>query len=581
MIEFKLPEVGEGITSGTVISIAVKVGDTVKKDQDLLELETDKASLPVPSPVDGVIKEILVKSGDEVPIGTVIVKIEENASAEISEKEKSTPQPEPQVPKEESQASSSKQQTADKDIQVLVLGGGPGGYTAAFHAADLGLSVTLVEEGLSLGGVCLNRGCIPSKALLHATKIMNEARHADHIGITFTTPKIDLDKLRTWKDSVIKQMTGGLDVLTKKRNITRIEGRGSFVDSNTLTIKKSDSSEQTLTFDKAILATGSRPIVIPAWPQSERMIDSTGALALKDIPKNMLIVGGGVIGLELGSVYADLGTKIDVVEMLPHLLNGADRDIVRVLESTLKKSFDNIMLETKVTAMKEESSGILVTFEDKDGKTFEKEYEKVFVAIGRKPNSNSLGLDNTKVTVDARGFVQANDQQLTSDPSIYAIGDLIGQPMLAHKASHEGIVAAGVIAGKKVAFEPKCIPGVVYTDPEVAWCGLTETEAKEKGMAVSIQKFPWGASGRAVSMNRTDGLTKLIFDPKTEIILGMAIVGVGAGEMIAEGVLAIEMAATATDMKMSIHPHPTLTETVMESAEGFYGLSTHMYKPKK
>ncbi len=602
MLEFKLPEVGEGITSGTVIGISVKVGDAVKKDQDLIELETDKASLPVPSPCDGVIHEILVEEGQDVAIGAVIIKIEEGASAEPAtanekkdfqssalptetdkpaEAPQTAPAPAP-TPTPAPQAEAAPEPVSDDyDTQVLVLGGGPGGYTAAFHAADLGLRTTLVDLEPNPGGVCLYRGCIPSKALLHAAKVMNEAMEAHDIGITFEKPKLDLDKLRAWKDSVVERLTGGTGQLTKQRNITYIQGRGKFTDSNTLHIEKVDGGEQTLTFAKCILATGSRPIVIDAWPKSDKLIDSTGALELKDIPESMLIVGGGVIGLELGSVYADLGTKIDVVEMLPHLLNGADRDIVRVLESRLKKSFDSIMLETKVVAMDETASGINVKFEDKEGKAFEKEYAKVFVAIGRRPNSENIGLENTKVTLTDRGFVEANDQQMTSDPSIYAIGDLIGQPMLAHKASHEGIVAAGAIAGHKVAFEPKCIPGVVYTDPEVAWCGLTETEAREKGIEVSIQKFPWGASGRAITMARTDGLTKLIIDPKTEILLGMAIVGVGAGELIAEGVLAIEMAATATDVKMSIHPHPTISETVMESAESFYGHATHVYKPRK
>ncbi|MFT5170053.1 MAG: dihydrolipoamide dehydrogenase, partial [Candidatus Omnitrophota bacterium] len=379
----------------------------------------------------------------------------------------------------------------------------------------------------------------------------------------------------------VTKLTAGTAQLTKKRDIKYVQGRGTFVDSNTLSIAKKDGTTETLTFEKCILATGSRPVAINAWPKSERIIDSTEALELKSIPKNMLIVGGGVIGLELGSVYADLGTNIDVVEMLPHLINGADRDIIRVLEATLKKSFEEIMLETKVTTMVEEKSGIKVSFEDKTGKVFNRTYEKVFVAIGRRPNSENIGLENTKVTLTDRGFVNANDQLLTSDPSIYAIGDLIGQPMLAHKASHEGVTAAGAIAGHKVAFEPKCIPSVVYTDPEVAWCGLTEIEAKEKNIEVSVQKFPWGASGRAIAITRTDGLTKLIFDPKTETLLGMAIAGVGAGELIAEGVLAIEMGATATDMKMTIHPHPTISETIMESAESFFGMATHIYKPKK
>lgn len=596
MLEFKLPELGENISSGQVVNLLVNAGDTVTKNQDLIELETDKASLPVPSPCDGVIKDILVKAGDTVNVGAVMMTIEttdaKNDTQNQANPTQSTPKAEapaqPAVATAESQTTSPSEALSvedsnpNKPLRVVVIGGGPGGYTAAFHAADLGLETTLVELDQNPGGVCLYRGCIPSKALLHAAKVMHEAKAAAAIGIEFQPPKVNLDKLRDWKNKVVSQLTGGLGQLSKQRKVRFLQGRASFLNSNSLQITKPDGTTETLDFDKAILATGSRPIEIPDWPnQSPRVVDSTGALDLENIPESMLLVGGGVIGLELGTVYAELGSRLDVVEMLPTLVTGADRDIVAVLEKRLKSSFRDILLETRVTSMTETPDGIKVLFTDHDGKTFERVYEKVLVAIGRRPNSENIGLENTQVTVNQRGFVCVNIQQQTSDPSIYAIGDLVGQPMLAHKASHEGIVAAEVIAGHKAAFEPKTIPAVVYTDPEIAWCGLTETEAKEKGIDYQVTKFPWAASGRALTMARTDGLTKLLFDPKTEIILGMSIVGPGAGELIAEGVLALEMAATATDLMMSIHPHPTTTETIMESAEGFFGQSTHIFKPKR
>jgi dihydrolipoamide dehydrogenase len=471
--------------------------------------------------------------------------------------------------------------TSDKKTQLVVIGGGPGGYPAAFLAADLGLQVTIVDPNINPGGVCLYRGCIPSKALLHAAKVLSESREAKEFGIDFGVPKIDIDKLRGWKDDVVSKLTGGLGRLSKQRKVNFIRGEAAFINSNTVAIKNVDDSGQTLTFDKAILATGSRPNKIPHMPESPRVLDSTTALNLESIPKTMLLIGGGYIGLELGTVYAELGSRLDVVEMLPQLMTGADRDLVQILEKRLKTIFNDIMLETKVTAVTETKTGMKVTFEDKDGKASSKEYEKILVAVGRRPNSDNIGLENTKVTVNKQGFVEVNPQRLTSDPSIYAIGDVAGNPMLAHKASHEGIVAAEAIAGKKTAFEPSAIPAVVFTDPEIAWCGLTETQAKAENREVKVAKFPWGASGRAMTLGRTDGLTKLIIDPKTERVLGVAIAGPGAGEMIAEGVLAIEMGAVTTDLKMCIHPHPTLSETMMESAESFFGHATHVYRPKK
>ncbi len=466
-------------------------------------------------------------------------------------------------------------------IEVVVIGAGPGGYAAAFLAADLGLEVTIIEKEINPGGVCLYRGCIPSKALLHSAKIISEARHAKAFGIEYPEPKIDINKLRDWKKSVVSKLTGGLGQLAKARKIKYIQGEATFVNSNTLKIKKADGSSEELSFKNAILATGSRPSTIPNLPKSADIWDSTGALELETIPENLLVVGGGYIGMELGTVYHELGSKVSVVEMTPGLLPGADKDLSDVLYKRVKGLFANIMLETKVIKMEKSQGGITVTFADKEGKEFKEDYNKVLVSIGRRPNSENLGLENTKVKVTPRGFVEVNGQRQTADPSIYAIGDIAGDPMLAHKASHEGRVAVEAIAGHKVAFEPQAIPAVVFTDPEIAWCGMTEIDAAKAGREVTVVKFPWAASGRALTLDRTEGLTKLLIDPQTQRVLGVGIVGVGAGEMIAEGVVAIEMGAVAEDLKLSIHPHPTLSETIMEAAESFYGQSTHIYKPKK
>jgi dihydrolipoamide dehydrogenase len=467
-------------------------------------------------------------------------------------------------------------------LHLAVVGAGPGGYAAAFLAADLGLKVTFIDPEVNPGGVCLYRGCIPSKALLHVAKLIEESRQAKNWGIEYGDPKIDLGKLRGWKESVVKRLTGGLGQLSKQRSVKYVQGRAGFESSTTLRITKADGSWESMRFDRILLATGSRPAVIPSLKiESPRMMDSTGALDLKDIPKTLLVVGGGYIGLELGSVYAALGTRVTVVEMLSGLLPGADRDLVLPLHKRLEKMFDAILLNTTVKSMKEESGGIRVTFDGADVKEREKVFEKVLVSVGRKPNSEIPGLDKTRVKVGPKGFIQVNKQLQTDDPSIYAIGDVVGEPMLAHKAMHEGRTAAEAIFGKKVAFEPHAIPAVVFTDPEIAWAGLTETQAKESGREIAVAKFPWGASGRAITLDRPEGMTKLILDPKTERVLGVGIVGVGAGDLIAEGVLAIEMAALAGDLELTIHPHPTLSETVMEAAEVFFGTSTDVYRPKR
>jgi dihydrolipoamide dehydrogenase len=468
------------------------------------------------------------------------------------------------------------------NLRIAVVGGGPGGYAAAFLAADLGMNVTLIDPEINPGGVCLYRGCIPSKALLHVAKLIDESRHAKNWGVEFADPKIDLGQLRSWKEGVVKKLTGGLGQLSKQRKVTYMQGTAGFESSTTLRITKNDGSAESLSFDRVVLATGSRPAIIPSLKlDTPRMLDSTSALDVSDIPGTLLVIGGGYIGLELGTVYAALGSKVSVVEMLPGLLPGADRDLVLPLHKRLEKAFDSIMLNTTVAGVKEESNGIRVTFAGPDVKEKERVFDKVLVSVGRKPNSEIPGLGKTQVQVNAKGFININAQRQTDDPAIYAIGDVAGEPMLAHKASHEGRTAIEAIAGHKVAFEPNAIPAVVFTDPEIAWAGLTETQAQKDNREISVAKFPWAASGRALTLDRTEGMTKLIIDPKTERVLGVGIVGVGAGELIAEGVLAIEMGACATDLALTIHPHPTLSETVMFSAEVFFGTATDIYRPKK
>lgn len=465
--------------------------------------------------------------------------------------------------------------------QVVVIGGGPGGYAAAFAAADLGLQVTLVDTQPNPGGVCLYRGCIPSKALLHVAKLLNEAKQAKDWGVTFSEPQVDIDKLRSWKDSVVTRLTGGTGTLTKQRKVEYVQGYAKFVSSSRITVDLVEGGTQEIDFQHAILATGSRPVSLPGTPESPRIMDSTGALDLPDVPERLLVVGAGYIGLELGSVYAALGSKVTVAEALPAMLPGADRDLVSVLSRQLNKAFEAIHLNTRVAEMKVEGEKVRVRFEGEKIDEPEQLFDRVLVAIGRRPNTQNLGLENTKVQVDERGFVKVDLQRRTDDPNIFAIGDITPGPMLAHKASHEGRVAAEVISGKKSAFEPKVIPAVMFTDPELAWAGLTETEAKEQKRNVKVVRFPWGASGRAITLDRIDGVTKLIVDAETEQVLGAGIVGPGAGELISEAILAIEMAAVPADIELSIHPHPTLSETIMEAAEGVFGQSTHVYRPKR
>ena len=463
---------------------------------------------------------------------------------------------------------------------LAVVGAGPGGYAAAFMAADQGLRVTLIDDEPNPGGVCLYRGCIPSKALLHVAKLLHEAQAAREWGVRFNKPRIDLDRLRSWKDGVVSRMTGGLGTLSAQRKVDYMQGRARFSGPGTLLVTGS-AGRQSVTFDYAVIATGSRPARVPSlWLDSARMMDSTEALELPDIPASLLVIGGGYIGLELGSVYAALGSRVTVVEMLSGLLPGADRDLAGLLARQLSGRFAKVYVDTRVESLEETAGGITASLATPDGAVTET-FDKVLMSVGRTPNTEELGLDQLGIACDQRGFIPVDEKRETSHRGVYAIGDVAGEPGLAHKATHEGRTAAEAAAGLKVAFEPQAIPAVVFTDPEVAWCGLTESAAREQGREVSVLRFPWAASGRATTMGRPDGLTKLVVDPGNERVLGMGVVGAGAGELIAEGVLAVEMAALATDLRLSIHPHPTLSETVMEAADMFFGQSTHIYRPRR
>ncbi len=466
--------------------------------------------------------------------------------------------------------------------QLAVIGGGPGGYAAAFLASDLGMQVTLIDMKKNPGGVCTWEGCIPSKALLHISKLITEAEEAKKWGVEFGEPKIDLNKLRDFKNGVVSKLTGGLGQVAKLRKVNFIQGKASFVSSTSLAVTKSDGSVEEVVFEKAIIATGSTPAKVPGLSiDSPRVMDSTSALELNDIPNRLLVIGGGYIGLELSTVYAALGSKVTVVEMLSGILPGADRDLVAILDKRVKAMMQNVFVETKVTELKETKEGIQVKLDGKNVTEPVQIFDKVLISVGRKPITNGLALEKTKVKVNERGFISVDKTLKTDDQNIYAIGDVVGNPMLAHKASAEGKVAVEAILGHKVAFEPNAIPAVVFTDPELAWTGLSETEAREKGIKVEVAKFPWGASGRATTLDRNDGMTKLVIEPETERILGVGIVGVGAGDMIAEGTLAIEMGAVVKDLELTIHPHPTLSETMMAAAEVFYGRATDMYRPKR
>jgi dihydrolipoamide dehydrogenase len=581
-IEIKVPDIG-GFKGVAVIEIAVKAGDTVEKEQALISLETDKATMEVPSPAAGVVKELKVKLGDKVGEGSVILMLE--TSGEVAAPAASNPAPQaapapvaaPQVAPTPAAAVAK----GDIHAEVVVLGAGPGGYTAAFRAADLGKQVVLIEKHASLGGVCLNVGCIPSKALLHVAKVISEAEEVSHHGVTFAKPKINIDAIRTWKESVIGKLTGGLAGLAKQRKVQVVNGTAKFTSPNSLAVQTAEG-EKIVTFDNCIVAAGSSVARIPGFPyEDERIIDSTGALALKDVPKRMLVIGGGIIGLEMATVYNALGSKISVVELMDQLMPGADKDMVKPLHTRIGKSYEAIMLKTKVTKIEATKAGLKVTFEGEQAPAEPQVYDRVLMAVGRRPNGREIAAEAAGLVVNERGFIPVDKQMRTNVPHIFAIGDIVGDPMLAHKAVHEGKVAAENIAGHKAFFEPLTIPSVAYTDPEIAWMGLTETQAKAQGIEYEKGAFPWAASGRALSIAREEGMTKILLDPKTRRILGAGIVGVNAGELIAEAVLALEMGADMHDIGLTIHPHPTLSETFNFAAEMAEGTITDLLPPKK
>jgi dihydrolipoamide dehydrogenase len=547
-------------------------------------VESEKASMDIPSPFEGVVEEIKVKVGDHVKEGIEIIVI--TASENVAEKTQEKEVQKKEVPVQKDVSIDTKPQvteskTPDLICDIAVLGSGPGGYTAAFRASDLGKKVILIERYSTIGGVCLNVGCIPSKALLHTAKVITDAEDTAHHGVTFSKPEIDLEQLRNWKSNkVVKKLTMGLSQMAKQRNVEIVEGTGVFLSPHQIEVTMADKSTKVISFDAAIIAAGSQPTSIPGTPDDPRIMDSTGALELKDIPKKLLIVGGGIIGLEMGTVYDALGSSVSVVELTDGLIQGCDRDIVRPLHKRMEKRFENIWLETKVTKIEAKKEGIIVHFEG-DNSPEKEIFDRVLVSVGRKPNGHKIDAVKAGVNVDEQGFIAANRQMKTNVDHIYAIGDIIGQPMLAHKATHEGKIAAEVIAGEKVEFQAMTIPSVAYTDPEIAWAGITEEEAKDKNIEIEKSVFPWAASGRAISTNRTEGMTKLIFDKKTQRIIGAGIVGTNAGELIAETVLSIEMGADAHDIGLSIHPHPTLSESVAMAAEVKEGTITDLYIKKK
>jgi len=585
--EVKVPDIGD-YSNVPVIEILVKPGDTVTKDQGLVTLESDKATMEVPASAAGVVKEIKVKLGDEISEGTVVAIIDAEGAAAAPAKAEApkaapapapaaaTPAAAPPVPK----AAGASGRKADIECQVVVLGSGPGGYTAAFRSADLGTNTVLIERYATLGGVCLNVGCIPSKALLHAAKVIDEASHAADIGIDFGAPKIDIGKLGGFKNKVVAQLTGGLAGMAKQRKVTVVQGTGKFVSPNEIEVETADG-KKLVHFEKCIIAAGSQAVKLPGFPWDDpRMMDSTDALLLQDVPKKLLVVGGGIIGLEMACVYEALGSQVTVVELLDQLMPGADPDLVKPLATRLSKRYAGIHLKVKVAKIESTKEGLKATFEGEKAPE-PQVYDRVLVAIGRSPNGNKIDADKAGVQVTDRGFIPVDKQMRTNVPHIFAIGDLVGQPMLAHKATHEGKVAAEVCAGQKSEFVARVIPSVAYTDPEVAWVGVTEGEAKAKGIKYGIGKFPWAASGRAIGIARTEGFTKLIFDETTHKIIGAGIVGVNAGDLICELGLAIEMGCEAADIGLTVHPHPTLGESIGMAAEVYEGTITDLYIPKK
>ena len=616
LIQVKVPDIGD-FKDVPVIEVLVKSGDTVKAEDSLVTLESDKATMDVPSPAAGVVKELKVKLGDRIGEGHVILTLEapDNPSAQsagatapaataATQKPGASAVPPPaRAPDARAAAApsgasatptgvitgaASYSGTVDLECDMLVLGAGPGGYSAAFRAADLGMKTMLIERYATLGGVCLNVGCIPSKALLHVAAVMDEAANLNEHGISFGAPKVDLAKLLGWKNKVVGKLTGGLTGMAKARKVDVVRGYGMFLDAHHVVVELTDGpgqnrsgAKKVVRFQKAIIATGSQSVRLPFAPDDPRIVDSTGALELNSAPKRLLVVGGGIIGLEMGTVYSALGSRLDVVEMLDGLMQGADRDLVRVWEKTNKHRFDRVMLKTKTVAIEAKKDAIYVSFEGEQAPPKAQPYDMVLLSVGRSPNGKNIGADKAGVSVTDRGFIPVDDQMRTNLPHIYAVGDIVGQPMLAHKAVHEAHVAAEAAAGEKSFFDARVIPSVAYTDPEVAWVGLTEDEAKAKGIKVQKSVFPWAASGRAIANGRDEGFTKLLFDDATHRVVGGAIVGTHAGDLISEIVLAIEMGADAVDIGKTIHPHPTLSESIGMAAEAFEGVCTDLPPARK
>lgn len=576
-MDVKVPDIGD-FSDVPVIGILVSVGDTVAAEDPLIELESDKATLEVPSPAAGVVKEIKVAEGDTVSEGALILVLEAEGGADAPATQAATAEA-PAAPTAVA-ATGTATGTGDVHGEVVVLGSGPGGYTAAFRAADLGKKVILIEKDSNLGGVCLNVGCIPSKALLHAAKVITEAEEMGDHGVSFAKPKVDLKKLRGWKESVVTGLTGGLSGLAKGRKVQVVNGYGRFSGPNMIEVQTDDGITK-VSFDQCVIAAGSEPVTLPFIPHDDpRVIDSTGALELEDVPKRLLVLGGGIIGLEMATVYDALGSKVTIVEFMDQIIPGADKDIVKPLHKRIEGRYEAMLTKTKVTAVEAQKKGLKVTMEGPDGEKTDT-FDKVLVAVGRKPNGKMVDAEKAGVAVDDRGFINVDSQQRTGVPHIFAIGDVVGQPMLAHKAVHEGKVAAEVCAGHNRHFDARVIPSVAYTDPEVAWVGVTETEAKAQGLKVGKGSFPWAASGRSLSLGRSEGITKLIFDEDDDRVIGAGIVGPNAGDLIAEVALAIEMGADAVDLGHTIHPHPTLSETVNFAAEMFEGTITDLIPPKK
>lgn len=582
VLEVKVPDIGD-FDAVEIIDVLVSEGEEISENQDIITLESDKAAMEIPSTVSGKVAELKVAVGDKVSEGDVILTVEAAEAADSAEQEQAAPA---EAPKEEAKPAAAPTPavapSGDADIhaEVLVLGSGPGGYTAAFRAADLGKKVVMVERHERIGGVCLNVGCIPSKALLHTAQIINETSEMGAHGVKFGKPEVDLQELAGWKDSVVKQLTGGLQGLAKQRKVDVVNGTGSFTSPNTLKVEGKDG-DKTISFDNCIIAAGSRVTKIPVFPHDDpRMMDSTDALELEDVPERLLVIGGGIIGMEMATVYDALGSRITVVEMQDSLIPGADKDIVKPLLKRVQDKYENIFLSTKVASIEPQKKGLKVKFEGKDAPE-EDTFDKILVAVGRTPNGKLINAEAAGVAVDDWGFIATDGQMRTNVPHIFAIGDIVGQPMLAHKATHEGKVAAEVIAGQKSVFEPMTIPSVAYTDPEVAWMGMSEDEAKKEGIDYVKGAFPWAASGRSLSLGRDDGLTKALFEKESGRLIGAGIVGPNAGELIAEAALALEMGADAEDIGLTIHPHPTLSETLCFAAEMAEGSITDLMPPRK